>query len=291
MKAIIQQYYSLAKPGVLYGNVITGVAGFLLAAGYFKSFNWVLFGATIIGMTLVIASACVLNNVLDRDIDRLMERTKQRAVANGAIAVRPALTLAVILGLLGFASLIIWTNSLVVEIGIVGYVVYVWLYGALSKRKSIHGTLVGSISGAMPILAGYCAVSGQIDPAAVLLFLMLFFWQFPEFYSIAIYRRKEYAAAGVPVMPVVKGVEFTKILIFIFTVLFIIISLFMTLLDYTHLIYFVIMAVLDLNWLKLALRGLERGIDNDAWARRMFHFSLIILIALSVLLSVGSILP
>ena len=290
MNAIIKRYYSLTKPGVLYGNVITGAAGFLLAAGHFKSFDFGLFAATIVGMTLVIASACVLNNFLDQDIDRLMTRTKSRAIAAGEMPGRNAVVFSFALGILGIITLALWVNGLVVGIGAAGFIVYVWLYGALSKRLSIHGTLVGSISGAAPILAGYCAVSGRIDTAAVLVFLMLFFWQFPEFYSIAIYRRAEYKAAKIPVMSVVKGVKNTKIQIFIYTIAFVIATLLLTPLDYTGYIYFIIMALLGLYWIRLAAKGL-RAKDSDAWARQMFHFSLIILLALSVMLAVGAILP
>lgn len=275
---------------MLYGNVITGVAGFLLAAGYFRQFDVVLFVATIAGMTLVIASACVLNNVFDQDIDRLMERTKTRAVAHGDIHARNATVFSVLLGLFGFAILVLLTNWLVVGIGAVGFVTYVWLYGALSKRRSIHGTLVGSISGAMPILAGYCAVSGRIDAAAVMVFLMLFFWQFPEFYSIAIYRRYEYAAAHVPVMSVVKGVYSTTVQIFVYTVLFVVSTLLLTPFGYTGWVYFAVMLVFGLYWLRLGWQGLVLK-GTDAWARRMFHTSLMMLLLLSALLAVGPWLP
>jgi protoheme IX farnesyltransferase len=287
---LFKKYYSLTKPGVLYGNVITGVAGFLLAAGYFRRFDTLLFIATIAGMTLVIASACVLNNVLDQDIDRLMERTKTRAVAHGDIHARNATVFSALLGLFGFAILALLTNWLVFGIGVAGFIIYVWLYGALSKRRSIHGTLVGSISGAMPILAGYCAVSERIDAAAVLVFLMLFFWQFPEFYSIAIYRRKEYAAARVPVMSVVKGVRSTTVQLFIYTVLFVVSTLLLTPLGYTGWIYFAVMLLAGLYWLRLGWQGFKAE-NSDAWARRMFHASLMVLLLLSALLVIGPWLP
>lgn len=285
-----RKYYSLTKPGVLYGNVITGVAGFLLAAGHFKNFNFGLFLAAIFGMTLIIASACVLNNVLDQDIDRLMERTKTRAVASGEVAGPPATIFSGVLGTAGAVILAIFVNWLVVGIGIFGFVVYVWLYGAFSKRRSVHGTAVGSVSGAMPVLAGYCAVSGRIDAAAILVFLALFFWQFPEFYSIAIYRKKEYAAARVPVMSVVKGVKSTKRQIFIYTVLFVAASLLLTPFGYTGWIYFIIMALFGLYWIRLGAQGLKAK-DSEAWAREMFHFSLTTLLVYSVALAVGALLP
>lgn len=288
--SLLKRYYSLAKPGVLYGNVITGVAGFLLAAGHFRVFNFVLFVATIIGMTLVIAAACVLNNFLDQDIDAKMERTKKRAIPAGKVPGRHAVAFSIVLGVLGTVILAIWTNWLVVAIGVFGFIVYVWLYGALSKRLSIHGTLVGSISGAMPILAGYVAVAARFDLAALLVFLLLFFWQFPEFYSIAIYRKNEYAAAKIPVMTVVKGIDSTKIQIFVYTVLFVVTSLLLPIFGYTGWIYFAVMALIDAYWLDLAARGLRES-DSEAWSRKMFHVSLNVLLLLSLMLAIGPLLP
>jgi len=286
----LKTYYQLTKPGVLYGNVLTGVAGFLLGAAHFRRFDFVLFAATIGGMTLVIASACALNNVLDRDIDRIMARTKGRGVASGDVSVKAGLALASILGLLGLVVLIVGSTTKVVLIGLVGYVVYVWLYGAFSKRRSVHGTLVGSVSGAMPILAGYVAVSDRYDMAALLVFLQLFFWQFPEFYSIAIYRRNEYAAAGIPLMSVVYGVRATVWQIAVYTVLFVAACLALTPLGFTGWLYLLSMGLLGAYWIKLAVQGLMTQ-QPEAWARKMFHVSLIALLALCVALPLGALLP
>ncbi|MEO7904989.1 MAG: heme o synthase, partial [Candidatus Saccharimonadales bacterium] len=243
-----------------------------------------------IGTTLVIAGACALNNYLDQDIDQLMQRTKKRVLVTGEVSSRGALIFAVMLAVIGIGILSLWTNLLFVWVGVAGFVTYVWLYGALSKRRSIHGTLVGSISGAMPILAGYVAVSGSIDTAAVLLFIMIFAWQFPEFYSIAIYRFKEYKAAGIPLLPIVKGVKRTKVEIAIYTTVFVAATLSLTPLGYTGYIYFIVMAGLGLRWIILSARGFSTD-DDDAWARKMFGFSMITILGLCVMLSVGPVLP
>ncbi|MDB5177925.1 MAG: cyoE [Candidatus Saccharibacteria bacterium] len=288
MAGTVRAYYQLTKPGVLYGNVLTAAAGFLLAArGHIDL--W-LFIATIVGMTLVIAAACVLNNHLDQDIDRIMARTKSRPSVTGEVKGSYMVSYAMILLILGIVTLALGTNWLVVWIGIIGFVTYVWLYGALSKRRSIHGTLVGSVSGAMPIIGGYGAVSGQVDAGLIIVFLILFFWQFPEFYSIAIYRRKEYAAAKIPVMSVVKGVRSTTIQIFLYTILYVLSTLALTILGYTGYIYFVIMTFLGGYWIWLGYQGLHTK-DSDAWARRMFKFSMITILALCVMLSIGPLLP
>jgi len=290
MKAV-NAYYQLTKPGVLYGNVLTAIAGFLLAANAGRASVTIgLFLATVVGQTLVIAAACVLNNYLDQDIDSIMSRTKTRPSVTGAVSGRAMVIYSAILGILGIATLALWTNYLVVVVGVLGFVIYVWLYGALSKRRSIHGTLVGSISGAMPILGGYVAVSGTIDAGAIIVFLILFFWQFPEFYSISIYRRKEYAAAKVPVMSVVKGVRSTTIQIYVYTVLYVLATLLLTFFGYTGFIYFVVMAASGMYWIWLASRGMTAK-HAETWARRMFRFSMIAILLLCVMLAVGPLLP
>lgn len=284
----IGAYYQLTKPGVLYGNVLTGAAGFFLATS--GPFNAGLFLAAMSGMTLVIAGACALNNYLDRDIDHRMERTKKRPSVTGAVTGRANLVFATVLVVLGFAVLAAWTNWLVVLIGGIGYVTYVWLYGALSKRRSIHGTIVGSISGAMPIAGGYAAASGQLDAGLLIVFLIMFFWQFPEFYSIAIYRRKEYAVANVPVMTVVKGNRATIVQIFIYTVLYVASTLLLPLFGYVGIVYSLVMGLLGVYWIYLAYMGLQTT-HPERWARQMFRFSMWTILVLCVMLSIGPLLP
>ena len=283
-------YYQLIKPGVMYGNVLTGVAGYLLAAGYFGRFDWIEFIATIIGMTGVVSAACVLNNYLDQDIDQIMQRTKKRPSVTGVVSGPAMVAYSLVLLVVGTAILATWTNWLVVAIGLIGFVTYVWLYGALSKRRSLHGTLVGSISGAFPIAGGYAAVSGAVDPGLVIVFLILFFWQFPEFYSISIYRRKEYAAAHIPVISVVRGVPRTVRWILINTILYVVSTLLLTPFGYTGWIYFVVMLVAGLYWIVIGYQGLKAP-DQEVWSRRMFKHSMYHILLLCVMLSVGPLLP
>lgn len=283
--ATIKEYYSLTKPGVLYGNALTAAAGFLLASQ--GHINLWLFAAAIGGTTLMIASACVLNNFLDQDIDSKMARTKTRALVAGKVRGRDAVILAIVLGVLGVAIVYFYTNLLVLAVGIIGYVDYVVLYGMLSKRLSIHGTLVGSVSGAAPILAGYVAVTGVLDPGALIVFAIMFLWQMPEFYSISIYRRDEYKAAGVPVISVIKGIKHTRIQIFFYTLAFVISTALLTLLGYTGYVYFVVMMVLGGYWLWLAVEGLKTN-KSVEWSKKMFRFSLIILLVFCGMISVDA---
>ena len=153
-------YYSLTKPGIIRGNILTAIGGFLLASKSDVSFG--LLAATLAGIALIIACGCVLNNYIDRDIDKKMDRTKKRPTATGKVSGRQVALFAILLGVSGFYLLSKYTNTLTVLVGLIGLFSYVVLYGA-AKRKSIYGTHVGSISGSMSIVAGYTAVTGRIE--------------------------------------------------------------------------------------------------------------------------------
>ncbi|MDQ2973251.1 MAG: heme o synthase [bacterium] len=285
---MLRAYLKLTKPGVMLGNLITTIAGFLFASN--GHINWLLFVTTTSGTALVISSACVINNYLDQDIDSKMERTKNRPLVSGEVKPNLALLFGVVIGVLGILTLILWTNWLVVGVGVFGFITYVWLYGALGKRRSVHGTLVGSVSGAAPILAGYVAATNSLDATALILFLILFFWQMPEFYSISIYRKKEYAAAGVPVSSVVRGVAVTKSQIYMYTVLTVISILALALMSSASTMYFIIMLALSLYWLKVTFEGTSTKNDN-VWAKRNFRMSLVLLVVFSILISINPYLP
>lgn len=282
-------YYELTKPGVTYGNAISAVAGFLFASH--GVIDWAMLFWITIGTTLVIGSACALNNYLDQDIDAKMERTEKRAKLIETVGPHSALAFAILIGLIGFALLAAFTNWWVVLVEVIGYVDYVVLYGMWSKRKSVHGTLVGSVSGAAPILAGYAGAAGGIDLGGWLVFAIIFVWQMPEFYSISIYRRKEYAAAGLPVSGVVRGVERTARQIFVYTFLFLVFSVALWSFNYaTSTTYIAAMAAAGLYWLWLGWQGLAAK-DSSAWARRMFKFSLTALLLFCGLISADAWLP
>ncbi len=171
MKQKMRTYYQLIKPGVTYGNVLTAVAGFFLAAA--GVVDWWLFLAMLSGMTLVIAGACALNNYYDRDIDAVMKRTKKRPSVTGAVSPTGSWIFALAITAIGLGILTLWTNSLTVIVGAAGFVTYVWLYGVWTKRTTVHGTAVGAISGAFPIVGGYTAVTNTLDIGALVLFLII----------------------------------------------------------------------------------------------------------------------
>lgn len=271
-------YYLLTKPGIIMGNLITVAAGFALGAQ--DGFHFSLFFATLIGLTAVIASACVWNNYLDRHVDKKMARTRNRALAQGLVSHRNVILFAITLALLGFSILFFYTNALTTLLAGIGFFVYVIIY-TLWKVRTPYATGIGSIAGAMPPLVGYCAASNQFDLGAVLLFTVLVFWQMPHFFSIAIYHFEDYKAALIPVYPIKKGVQKAKIRMTLYIIAFILATLLLTVFHYTGGIYLIIAIAVGSAWLFLSLRGFKTN-DNHLWARNMFRLSLIAITALAV---------
>ena len=283
----IKIYYTLAKPGIIYGNAITAIGGFFLAAAGHASFS--VFVAMLVGISLVMASGCVFNNYLDRGIDALMARTKKRSLVSGEVSGQNALIYATILGILGSLILLLGTNLLTCFLGLFGLFMYVVVY-AIGKRRSVHGTLIGSIAGAVPAVVGYCAVSNRFDLGALLLFLLMAIWQMPHFYAIAMYRLNDYAAASIPVLPSVKGMQATRMQIMIYITFFILINTLLTLFGYTHYLYLIIMTSLVAAWLVVGIRRFK--LDSDpVWGRKMFRYSLVIITGFSIMIAVGPLLP
>jgi protoheme IX farnesyltransferase len=282
-----KDYYELSKPGIVYGNVMAAAAGFLLAArGHIVVLRLV---SLVVGMALVIASACVCNNYIDRGLDTRMKRTKKRALVSGLISGRSALLYAFVLVVVGFALLISFTNALAVYVGLLGFFFYVVVYG-IGKRATIHGTLIGTISGATPPLAGYVAASNHLDGGALLIFLIMVCWQMPHFYAIAMFRKDDYAAAGVPVWPVKKGLRSTKVQIVGYVIAFAITAAALSIFDYTGYTYLIVMLLISLYWLRLGMAGFKAP-DDSRWARKMFGFSLVTLLVFCFMLSINSLVP
>lgn len=273
---MIKAYYRLTKPGIIYGNAINTIAGFFLASR--AGLDWGLLAATLVGISLVIACACVINNYLDRDIDARMERTKDRAMVVGEISGRNALIFAAALGVLGALTLALYTNWLALWIAILGLLVYAGLYTCI-KRYSHWATEVGSIAGAIPPLVGYVAVTGAVDLGGVILFVILALWQMPHFFAISIYRRDEYAAARVPVRSVAQGVARTKVYLLAYTLVFIPAVFALPYFGFAGPLYLVLMAGACAGWLSLAVRGFFTA-DEKRWARQTFFFSLVVVLVL-----------
>ncbi|MFP9229155.1 heme o synthase [Pectobacterium cacticida] len=286
---MIKQYLQVTKPGIIFGNLISVIGGFLLAAQ--GSIDYSLFLATLIGVSLVVASGCVFNNVIDRDIDKKMERTKNRVLVKGLISLKVTLVYASLLGIAGFVLLYTAANPLAMWLAVMGFIVYVGVYSLYMKRHSVYGTLIGSLSGAAPPVIGYCAVSNQFDAGAMILLLIFSLWQMPHSYAIAIFRFKDYQAANIPVLPVVKGISVAKNHITLYIVAFAVATLMLSLGGYAGYKYLAVAAAVSIWWLGMALSGYKNAIDDRVWAKKLFIFSIVAITSLSVMMSVDSMAP
>ena len=281
---MMKQYLQVTKPGIIFGNLISVIGGFFLASK--GSLDVPLFIATMVGVSLVVASGCVFNNYIDRDIDKIMERTKNRVLVKGLIAPKVTLTYATLLGLAGVALLYVAANPLAALLAVIGFIVYVGVYSLYMKRHSVYGTLIGSLSGAAPPVIGYCAVSNEFDAGALILLAIFSLWQMPHSYAIAIFRFKDYQAANIPVLPVVKGISVAKNHITLYIVAFMVATLMLSLGGYACYKYLVVAAAVSVWWLGMALSGYKKAVDDRVWARKLFVFSIVTITCLSVMMSV-----
>ncbi|SHE91637.1 heme o synthase [Marinomonas polaris] len=277
---MFKRYLQVTKPGIIMGNLISVAGGFFLASR--GEIDWILMLATVVGLSLVVASGCAINNYIDRDIDAKMQRTRNRVTVNGEMSGKAAFFHGVVLGVIGFALLSFFTNWVAVAFAVFGYVVYVGLYTMYFKRKSVYGTFVGSLSGAVPPVVGYCAAAGQFDAGAAILLTMFCIWQMPHSYAIAIFRYKDYEAAGIPVLPVSQGIAKAKRHIILHIAAFAVVAALLPLTGYVGIGFMVVALATSLWWLAMALRGYRPGIDVNGWARQVFFFSIITVTALSV---------
>lgn len=284
---LFKNYYSALKPERTYANVMTTAAGFLFASKW--NINWVLLLSTIIGTTCVVMSACAVNNCTDRTLDGRMPRTKKRPTVTGEVPVKYLAILAAVLGVAGFSLLILKVNLITALLGVVGYIDYVVLY-AWTKRTTPWSTLVGTISGAVPVMAGYTAITGRFDITALSLGLVMLFWQMPHFYSIGIFRLADYKAGGLPIWPVRYGVRNTQRWIVAYTLLYLLAVALLVYKGSTGLVFTTVIGCMGLYWVWRGLSGFKSQ-DPKLWARSMFGFSLITLLALCAGLIVSPLLP
>jgi protoheme IX farnesyltransferase len=288
MPATIKNYLLIAKPGVIGGNLISATAGFLLASK--GQLDGVSLPATLIGISLVVASGCVFNNCVDRKIDQKMMRTKNRPLAQGLISLESALAYAAILGLAGLALLWAATNLLSLAIVLAGLVIYVGVYSLYLKRTSVYAALIGSLAGAAPPLAGYCAVTGRFDLGAVILLAIFTLWQMPHCYAIGVLRFDDYAAAAIPVLPVKQGTAAAQKHMVGYILAFMAATLMLTLGGYTGYRTLAVAAGLGLAWLYLAWWGYQAK-DERLWARKLFIFSILTIFILSFMMSIDFTAP
>lgn len=281
---MLKPYLRLTKPGIIKGNLMAAIGGFFLASQ--GQIDWYLFLAVCVGTVCIVASGCVCNNYIDKDIDAKMERTRDRELVKKIVPESYALAFAAILGLVGFLTLYLFTTPLAFAFGVLGVIVYVGLYSLYYKRNSVYGTLIGGLSGACPPVIGYCAVTNQFDAGAAILFLTFCIWQIPHSYAIAIYRFNDYKAASIPVLPIQAGISKTRHHIIGYIVAFAIASMALTYLGYAGSWYALGMGLVSLYWLYIAKVSFQK-MSNEQWGKKLMLLSIVCITAFCFLISVN----
>ncbi len=273
---IWQDYLELCKPKVVLLIVFTAVVGMLLASPGLVSFDIFVFGT--LGIAFASSSAAAVNHVVDQKIDSVMVRTNNRPLPLGTISARDALIFALGLGILSMAILIYFVNAITAGLTFISLIGYAVIYTMYLKRATPQNIVIGGAAGAAPPLLGWTAVTGSIDPEAMLLFLIIFTWTPPHFWALAIHRAEEYKKAGMPMLPVTHGKDHTRLQILLYTILLFVV----TLLPYSYgmsgAFYLGGTIVLNLGFLWYVVM-LYRN-EDSAMAIRTFGYSVMYLMAL-----------
>ncbi len=281
--SVFKTYLSLTKPGIVWGNFIAATGGFLLASqGHPKASLYLL---TMLGVCLIVASGCVFNNLIDTDIDSLMTRTQRRALVKGKVSRKSAMVFGYVLGLIGFATLYFFTNFYTFILGVFGFYVYVIMYSVFYKRGSVHGTLIGSASGASPPVMGYLAVAGHPDIASALIFLGFCAWQMPHSYAIAIFRKDDYKASEIPLLPIIKGLKSAQVQMAVYTIIFYLSVVLLFVNHYVGYVTLILMGIICIRWLYQTIMLFQPNsaeFDEAQWGKKQFISSIIAVTVYSV---------
>ena len=282
--AVVADYVRLTKPRIISLLLFTtGAAMFVAARG--NPGGW-LFLWTMIGGYLAAGGANAINQYIDRDIDDIMHRTDARPVVVGRVTPGRALGFGIALGVLSALIIGLSSNWLAAALALLGLALYVGVYTLWLKRTSIHNIVIGGSAGAVPPMVGWTAVTGELSLTAWLMFAIVFYWTPPHFWALALMLKRDYAAAGVPMLPVVHGVAETKRQILLWTFVMISVSILPVASGAAGLLYLVSALVLGAVFLYLSWR-LYRD-PAIGWARATFHFSLLYLALIFVALAVDA---
>ena len=271
-----RQLLALTKPRVVSLIVFTAVIGMFLATPGLPPAAAVLFGT--IGIALVAGAAAAINCLVEQNIDKLMRRTRWRPLPQGLLSSRDTLVFALAVGSIGLVILYLLVNPLTMWLTLATFVGYAVIYTVLLKPATPQNIVIGGASGAMPPVLGWAAVTNSVPPEALLLFLIIFIWTPPHFWSLALYRRDDYAQAQLPMLPVTHGVRYTQVMIVLYTLALTGVTLMPYAVRMSGLLYLACAIVLGGIFIGYAVR-LMRGY-SDRLARAMFRFSIVYLAAL-----------
>ena len=266
-----RDYFELGKPKVVALIVFTAVVGMFLAVPGLPPVAALLFGT--IGIGLAASSAAAINHVVDRRYDEQMARTMGRPIPSGAVTTVQALAYAAAIGVVSMLVLWILVNPLTAVLTFASLIGYAFLYTVWLKHVTPQNIVIGGAAGAAPPVLGWTAVTNSVDPHSLLLFLIIFAWTPPHFWALAIARRRDYAKAGIPMLPVAYGVEFTQLHILLYTIILFIVTLLPYLTGMSGLLYVTVAVVLGIIFLKHALR-LRRPDAPEQLPMQVFRYSI-----------------
>ena len=284
----LRAFYVLTKPRVNTLIVFCAVIGMFLAVPEGLPNAFTVFAATV-GIACVAGAAAAMNCLIEQHIDARMTRTRARPLPRGALSTGEALVFATVLGGCGLLVLHQAVNPLTMWLTLATFVGYAVIYTVLLKPRTPQNIVIGGASGAMPPVLGWAAVSGEVSSDALLLFLIIFAWTPPHFWALALYRTADYARAGLPMLPVTHGSEFTRLSVLLYTFILFGVTLLPFATRMSGALYLAVAVALGLQFIRYAWR-LYRDY-SDALARRTFRFSIVYLFALFAALLVDHYLP
>ncbi|HEX2199705.1 MAG TPA: heme o synthase [Burkholderiales bacterium] len=272
----LRAFFALTKPRVVSLIVFTAVIGMFLAAPGMVPLPVLVAGT--LGIALVAGAAAAINCLVEQKIDAVMKRTRWRPLPRGELTPLQTLIFAGALGGLGLWILVQFVNALTMWLTVATFVGYAVVYTVLLKPATPQNIVIGGASGAMPPVLGWAAVTGEVSIEAMLLFLIIFAWTPPHFWSLALYRTEDYARAGVPMLPVTHGKPYTRLQVLLYTLILFAVSLLPYAIRMSGLAYFAAALVLGSIFLGYALRIYLAY--SDAVAQRTFRYSIVYLAAL-----------
>ena len=277
-----RDYYEMCKPRVVMLLVLTSVVGMFLAVPGMVPLDVLILGN--LGIALVASSGAVVNHLIDRKVDAVMRRTINRPMPQGRVEPRQAAWFAAIIGCVGMAIMLIWANQLSAWLTLASFVGYAFIYTGWLKRATPQNIVIGGLSGAMPPLLGWSAVTGTIEPGALILVLIIFAWTPPHFWALAIHRKEEYAKTGIPMLPVTHGEQLTKVHMLLYTIIMVMVSIMPWLIGMSGPLYLASAVILGAGFMYWVLRLMFR--PQPSTAMDTFKYSIIYLMALFPLLMV-----
>ena len=281
------QFFELTKPRVVALIVFTALVGMLLAGPGMPPWRALVFGN--LGVWLAASSAAAINHLLDQRIDALMSRTSARPLPSGNLSSRQVLAFALALGFASMALLVWQVNGLTAVLTFFSLIGYAVIYTVYLKRATPQNIVIGGAAGAAPPVLGWAAVTGTVDPHALLLFLIIFVWTPPHFWALAIFRRDDYSRAQVPMLPVTHGVVYTRWQILFYTILLVVVTVLPWLSGMSGLFYLGSAMILGGVFLYYAARLMRP--PNELFAMKVFNYSIIYLMALFAALLIDHWLP